>query len=500
MEIEAPDLEHLADPDTGEIFRWTPTGRISKAKVRTSTLSSSTQIRRHARKHEKFMATMRTNMALVAKSPHKKAYDKIREELGHILDQGILSYPQTLSQLGLSPSQTLDERKLTLGCWRPGIKFRTENEEKFLKGMEQKAMNSRKANWSWRIAEEAEDKHKKGWFPFFVTLTVDPKRADPKEIWTETNEFQKYLRKLTNVVCKELGDNPINKPPYRKQSDYLTYCGVIEHGKSRLHHHGHFLIWLRAIPSNWRICPNLGIRNPKDRKNNICRPMSALWTWSGVDPDTGNHLSPAMYFRTQGDIWEKVYKFVLPIATKGPNAGQPMKVSTPRVAGAYITKYISKDFKEWHHRMKATRNLGMQRIKRVISTLPMNQLEALSWRAPNSELNHSLMTIHSVPLGLLRSLTQSQIYYRKYINRELDIQSLLASNSGIFTQMLKSVQSGARPERMRSSEFYDWVARFLPDPKGYCKYRQIAAHTALSKDFPLVKRRVEHTKIGGNVR
>ena len=489
MEIEAPDLENLADPETGEIYRWTPTGKISKAKVRSSSLSFSKQVKSHVNRHANFWAKMRTNMALVARSQPVQVYDMIRFELEDILDQGILNYPQTLTQLGIKPDQTLDERKLTLGCWKPGIKYRTEQEKLFLKDMANKAMSSRKANWSWRVAEEAEDKHKKGWHPFFVTLTVDPKKADPKYIWTETNEFQKYLRRLANIVCKELGDKPINKPPYRKMSDYITYCGVIEHGKSREHHHGHFIIWLRSIPAHWRLCPNRGIRNPANRTHNECIPMRHLWTWSA------GHLSPAMYFRTQGDIWEKVYNFVLPIDKK---TGEHMKVSTARVAGSYITKYMSKDFKEWQHRMKATRNLGMNRIQKIISILPMVQLEALSWRAESSELNHSLMMIHTVPLGLIRRLAKTQIYYLKYKERQLDIRECLTSNSGIFTKMLNSVRAGARPERMLSSEFYDWVSQFHPDQKGYCRYRQIAAHAALGKDFPIVKR-VKHRKLGANV-
>ena len=80
--------------------------------------------------------------------------------------------------------------------------------------------------------------------------------------------------------------------------------------------------------------------------------MRTFWKWSSPD------LSPALYFRTIGDIWEKAYNFVLPLKD-----GRPMKISIPRVAGHYITKYLSKEHKEWHHRMKATRNLGMKTLK-----------------------------------------------------------------------------------------------------------------------------------------
>ena len=451
-----------------------------------------------ANKVDKYWASMRTNLNLVSRSKelHSDTYHRLKSELRDILDQGILSYPQTLSQVGLKREQTLEERKQALGLETSSI-FKTQDEQSFLKDMANKAISSRKANWTWRIGEHADEMHRKGWYPFFVTLTISPaiawrERVEPKDVWIKGRALRKYIRALCKVVTDELGHTEAHKPPYRPESDYVTYAGVIEHGKSREHHHCHLLVWLRAIPSAWTIDPNAGIRDQSKRVNNECKHMRTLWPWSDA------RRSPAMYFRCQGDIWEKVYNFVLPVNTKGPNIGKPMKVNTPRVAGAYVTKYMSKEHKEWHHRMKCTRNLGLTRLKAKIAKMETSVVEALTWRAENSELNHSLMRIHTVPLGLMRSIAKQEHFYRQYIEKRLDLKKLLTSNYEVFSNMLRSVRAGTRPERMDSYQFYDWVQSLLRENEGYSKKRQIAAHCALSPLFPRVVKRVEHVKLGGN--
>ena len=309
-----------------------------------------------------------------------------------------------------------------------------------------------------------------------------------QKIWKEGREFRKYIRRIVNVVCKELGHPPAHKPPYRPESDYVTYAGVIEHGKSRSHHHGHFIIWIRCIPPSWRVCPNESIRVARNRTKNECLPMRALWPWAAPA------RKPHLYFRYQGDIWEKQYNFVLPLKEDG----QPMKISRPRVAGHYITKYLSKEHKEWHHRMKATRNLGMTRLKEVIRGLSTRSLEALTWRAKDSNTNHLMMKIHSVPLGLLRSEAKREMFLHLFRENQLELENVLKSNYGIFTRMLRSVRDGTRADRMHSLDFYDWVSQFLSVPKGFCEKRQIQAHTLIQREFPPEERTVQHTKIGAN--
>ncbi|NNE63028.1 MAG: hypothetical protein HKN34_02995 [Gammaproteobacteria bacterium] len=450
-------------------------------------------------KSDKYWQGIRSDMNLLgrAKKLDYVESELIHQELRYILDSGILNYPQTLTEHGLSPDKSYEDKKYILGLENSGYSY-NKYEKNFLEDMANKANESRKSDWAWRIAQEAEEKQREGWHPFFVTLTVDRLKADPEKLWKEGRAFRKYIRKLANVACKELKHDPVQKitkkfPNYRSESEYVTYCGVIEHGKSRLHHHGHFIIWLRAVPANWRACPNRGIRNPQYCTNNECIPMSRLWSWSSCDPETGESLSPALYFRSIGDVWENKYKFALPIKD-----GQPMKVSGPRTAGRYITKYLTKEFKEWHHRMKCTRNLGMLKLKNMLREMDPEIVKVLTWRAETSQLNHSLMLTHSLPLGLLRQQAKYRHYSNLYHSKQLDLKTLLTSNTGIFQRMLSSVRNGQRPYRMNSKDFYDWVGRFLPGQKGYCEHKLISAHEIVAKTFPHISGNLNQIKIGAN--
>ena len=113
-------------------------------------------------------------------------------------------------------------------------------------------------------------------------------------------------------------------------------------------------------------------------------------------------------------------------------------------------------------------------------------------------MNCTLMRTHSVPLGLLRSEAKQQNYLNRYRQNLMDLRELLSSNSGIFMRMLSSVKSGQRPDRMDSSEFFDWVGGLLQGQKGYSKTRQIAAHIYIGKEYPPEAKVVKHIKIGAN--
>jgi hypothetical protein len=175
-----------------------------------------------------------------------------------------------------------------------------------------------------------------------------------------------------------------------------------------------------------------------------------------------------------------------------------MKVSNARTAGNYITKYLSKEHKEWNHRMKATRNLGLNTLRAALHQFDQSIVEALTWRAPNSNMNLSLIKTHMVPLGLLRSVAKRQLYLMKFKARQLDFKELITSNCSTYMKMLSSVRSGQRPDRMDSSEFYDWVSDFLPVQKGYSDTKAIIANVAIGTIFPRDKSRVFPTKIGAN--
>jgi hypothetical protein len=369
-----------------------------------------------------------------------------------------------------------------------------------MKRMKDTQQETRKTNWKWRVEQEMEEK--RHWHPFFITLTLDHTKVEKyyestEAFWKEGKEFRKWIRDLAELSASLEGHPPPRKKTkefgYRPESDYVTYVCILEHGKSREHHHAHAIVWIKNIPGSWKDCPNRYIRDPAKRVKRICKPLSVMWPWSAYDTETGDYLSPAYYFRTNSDIWES-YGHCTPIDKK---TRKPVYLGGSRQAAAYLMKYLQKDHKQWKHRVKATRNLGMMKLKEVIKSLPMAVTEALSWR-PNSYNQHHLVSMtHSVPLGLVRQTAKRQHFSNCLEQNLLDFQSLMITNTGSFTRMLKSVKRGARPDKMRFQDCYDWVCQFLPVQKGYSETLQLAANECLREYFPRNIYR-ETNKLGAN--
>ena len=446
------------------------------------------------RRVEQFWAEMRSTAYLFSQSvlPTSEQATQLISELGDILGKRIITYPSVFKEFGIGATTTYKQKKMLLGLDREvdHVEFNA-NEIRFVRFMLNKAADTRKANWCWRITQEAEQKQEDGWYPFFVTLTVDPKQTDPEKLWKEGREFRKYIRRLVNVVCSELGHPPAHKKTkefgYRPESDYLTYAGVIEHGKTQEHHHAHIMIWMREIPSNWKVDPNGG-RLPQYRTERECRHMRQYWPWAIASQ------KPALYFRSKGDIWSKLGH----VTPNDKETGKPIKINPVAAVGNYVTKYMQKGNKIWHHRMKCTRNLGMQKIQRLINSLDQKTLEALSWKPKTSHQLRSVSSIHSVPQGIIRSLAKRKIFAIRYQSESMDLRTLMKTNYAHYRKMLRSVRDGARPDRMPSAEFYDWVQSFLPEETGYCEERLLDSHRLLGYDFPRGIFAVPPTVIGAN--
>lgn len=447
---------------------------------------SDKQNRIDANKWQKFFASRRSDIDLIEKSTKygEAAIDQLRSELSDILESRNLNYPHQLKRMGLEESLSYKQRRITLGL-RTTDPNPTQREIDFQHYMKKLAAQGRKGEWQWRIANHAEEYQAKGWYPFFVTLTVDPNNHDPEQLWKEGRAFRKYIRKLVNTVCSELG-HPMAHKSNTPESEYVTYVGVLEHGKSRLHHHGHFLIWMREIPDSWKHCPNKGIKNPMARNKRECMPLRKYWPYSLPG------LSPALYFRSTGDVWSK-HGFAVPL-----NKGKPVNIGTPRQSGLYVTKYLGKDHREWKHRVKATRNLGTTRLRHKLSTMTDKEVEALTWRPPTSSLNHLVKMTHTVPQGLLRRTAKTEHFYRLYASNLLDLKTLTMPKSESYTRMLKSVRSGARPDRMGLKELFDWVTGHLPEIKEFSNTRFVESHKLLSDLYPVDRVRSKRIQIPGN--
>lgn len=422
-------------------------------------------------------AEMRSNLSLLRKAnrviPHNQ-YRQIYEQTLHYLELRNLNYPPSMISVGLNKNMSFHEKKEALGL-SSSVREKTAGEIEFEEFLEQSAAKTRQTNWLWRVGAAAADLQEKGWFPFFVTLTVDPSKANPRDLWQEGDAFRRWKRQMSLVVTRALGHPPAHKSNV-PDSVYFRYFGVLEHGQSRVHDHMHVLLWLREIPESWKKCPNRGIKNPEMRTKQRCLPLETYWPWS-------NPLNrPAVYFRTVGDVWGQL-GFTTPYLVKQKKFLCP---AAPIKAGAYCAKYMGKDEKEWKHRVHATRNLGTELLTDRLRRLSMKKLEALSWRPGNQSLLISLQTIHSVPNGLLRWHAKRELWLKKYSKGQLDWTAELMSNYDSFSAMRSSVRAGARPSRMGSKERYDWLGKHLPEQEGYCEKRLKSAHRSLQYLFPEV--------------
>jgi hypothetical protein len=426
-----------------------------------------------ALKAMRLSAEMRTNLNLMERAGVpalvvKKAHDECVDYLART----ILIYPPSLKAVGLHEGQPLPERKNALGIF-PARMEETPATQEFQDMLATAGRAQIKSNWIWRIGQECLEKALEGWYGFFVTLTVDPARvADSEAMWREGREFRKYIRRLARVAAKESGHAKAIQNG-ASCADFVQHVGVVEHGKSRHHHHMHLLIWMRDIPASWKVCPNRGIANARHRTHDWCRPMSTFW------PNSVPGLGRAKFFRHEGDMWSR-HGFALPY---DPKKQRVVRIHHPEKAGLYIAKYMDKDDKVWTHRVKATRNLGMTRLRKILMQMHWKKVEALSWRPRTYSLSTTAQTIHTVPPGLLRLTAKQEIFCRKWANNTLDWETLLSESYDSFSAMLKSVRDGDRPKRMRSKEFYDWVTKHLREPVGYCEKRYRKALASLGVHF-----------------
>jgi hypothetical protein len=492
------------------------------------------QDRTDARKLSNFWASIRSTQNLIDNAPAKpngfdiagdiqywqKGTDYELEQLlekqkSHILDKGILIYPLIWKHHQLDENTSYKEKRRILGYQpRQGHDTWLKNyrELRFNKFMSNQTHNNMKKNWEFRIAEEARMLQEAKWYPFFVTLTVDPfsplfeagnmefvgpldkgqerkeRHEDhvkgvtcPETLWKSGKPWRDYIRKLCKEVTDVMGHPEARKKTkeynYRPESDYVRYAAVIEHGASGKHHHCHMILWMKDIPSHWKICPNKNLL-PQNRTKRRCESLETHWPWCTAQ------TKPAYYLRTAGDIWSQApLNHCVPLDVRKKDR-PPIKISAVGFVGKYICKYMQKGYKKWHHRMKCTRNLGLTRLTQKIESLPLAVLEALTWRPKNSKHRHSVSLTHSVPIGLIRLIATRQSFLINFKQKRLDLENLMTFNYALYPKMLKNVLDGVRPDRMPSAEFYDWVSKHLPDQKGYCKDKLVEAHKLFSKNWP----------------
>lgn len=407
---------------------------------------------------------------------HRALSGDCRKAIHYILEYNTLLYPPHFGALGFPKNQTFSEFKAKLG-FDPSPKIDdVEDLEKFLK---ERAANARRSEWIWRIGQAAEELQRDQWYPFFITLTVDPFRHNPRDVFDYKGQgrspWQQYLHRLTLLVCKELGERPYHKTN-QPRDRYVRYVANIEHGKSREHHHLHGIVWLRTIPPAWKLCPNRTQHDPRRRTKDRCLPMESLWPYSLPG------LSPHKYFRSVNDVWSKNHGFCIPWDAK---KNKPLNVNPPRLAGLYVGKYISKGADpEWQHRVKATRNLGTMAIRQFCENRRVETLEPLLWRPQTFSQSLFLRTIHSCPTALVRKEAQRVLFFRGYQSKTLTLADVTPEPSVIWQMLVSKELAGQSIRRMPSPRLFDLIVAHLPAQKEFCEKRFRRAHEKLASVSP----------------
>jgi len=130
--------------------------------------------------------------------------------------------------------------------------------------------------------------------------------------------------------------------------------------------------------------------------------LKALWRYGVV--------SQANYFRSVGDVWSRL-GFAWPV----DRSGRQLASLPPEAAGKYLTKYLTKEKKQWSHKVRATRNLGLTRLRQVVAMMSSELIEQLVARPVKWSQLLVARQRTGVPLGLLRRTSMRELWSRAWV-------------------------------------------------------------------------------------
>ena len=369
----------------------------------------------------------------------------------------------------------LEDRRERLGLSAKYCGVRTKREQRLQDDLRSGAEGMRKQAWNFRIGEEVEQLDKRDWYTVMVTLTVDPSIADGREVIEDGKAWSAFLQRCSEVARQACGLAQRHRggPP---RTEYFRYVGVAEHGASRDHHHVHGLLHFRSLPASWIWDENDGVLNPRVQQ---LSGVAALWDY-GVQ-------TRATAFRFAGDVWSRRCGFVWPLK----DDGSALDKLPARASGAYFGKYMGKEHKEWHHRMKASRGYGMSRLEEQAAIWSVATSLALLER-PGSLLERNTADLSSVPLSTVRQLARLSLISRagtSSFGRRLLRKTLwTAPRLDAYTAMVSSVEDGHDPWSMDSEARYDWLLDVCPQEGSVSfRRRRLRVWLKLAELFPAVE-------------
>lgn len=361
-----------------------------------------------------------------------------------------------LAESGLGPEVSYRDKQIHLDLLKPKRK-ETQEEKTAKRYLEAGARLTRGRNWQYRLEVAINEAVAAKWFPMFGTYTVDPKRL-PKgcltrnELWTKTAAWDRFVKKIKTDVAEACGHG--RKPAkWPKGETFLKYFAVIEHGSSGEHPHVH-VIWLcRKIPALWRIDPN---RNCPTQTATDMPAASALWE-HGIQRRTIALFITGSWF-TQNWLLPRKSKEI------------PGKVGDASAVAGYLGKYLTKgDTKKWKHRVKATKNLGMTKLKKALQhTKSLSLLLTLASRSPKYANGLKLQMNSAPPLSLIREKSKQVLTKRLHSLKTARARDFLRvqwtkKRGEFFMHYIRTARDGQRPWSLTPGQRYNCYTLMLEE-------------------------------------
>mgnify|MGYP000040702561 CR=1 FL=1 len=459
----------------------------------------------------KVVGVVRKNLALMGKSPvvssddyfeafqqaqnmasemQKSPLQKSKKRNGrHNLDIKIIPYPKKMVEYGLLPDTPLDDRKQVLNI-QANSEYEMQPEEVSLQQVfDQNLMSSRQASFAVRTLLETLWFRDRGYHPFFVTFTLDPSKvydwAEAKNLrsddtdeaygevlklyWQDPANFRRIRYEFASIAREALG---LSKKQAEKL-DLYRYCAVIEHGRTANHHHLHVLLAFKDVPADMKRDPNIGSLEYTNECRALKGRLSKAHPMGTLD---------ARFVRYIGDPWSKYGFRQETKIVDGVRQLVPLK--GPQAIAIYMAKYLSKDDREFRHRVKCPQGFGKRLILDHIENWHPNMLLRLTVRPLSADLNIRLSQIHCIPLPFLREIANKELF-RRIFEYGGDASHYLREMPSFYVDLVNSLKKRkVDPRRLSSSKFYELASAHLDQPHSYTEKELAYAHGKLADAFP----------------
>ena len=424
-----------------------------------------------------YLQQMRSNLHLLEVAEHDPTeIERIRSDLLTILESGILCRHPLLEGVGLGYNVPYKDRREALGLTKKH-KAKNARQKEMDDRLFMAAENARIASWTWRAGAEMEHATRDpDWWPLFITLTVDPKRYDKRQVFRDGLAWSAYKRSLARTSNKHSPD-PVPARDVRI-SDHLRCVANVEHGKSGEHDHLHALMLMKYIPPAWSMCPNKHLSVERRTIFNIPE-AETYWIYGNSD---------VQRFRHVGDKWRKA-GCIVPLKD-----GKAMELHPAGAAGGYITRYMTKGEKEYDHQAKGTVGYGYRLLDAVLEQMGTTLLVLLYQRPTAFSEAVAMSQEASLPSGILKQRAQKALFKRNFANGTLDFEYALEHRQTPYGSMM-SEASEVSVRGMTDEDFHAFISRHV-EPSNFTDGQIKTAREILGRSFPKIGFRGMRT-IGG---